>query len=146
MEGRGVKCVLKYRVVLWLTWYRLCSASVSARLIVCIRTYVRACVFFFSGCWMFWRWLHPSSTLINSGSLYRWSSRQAFRSNSVSMLKSSKRSTPTKCFLKAKRSIMSFSSFLRRHPCLSYNHSHRHISGVSLRRVRWVHFHHSQWL
>lgn len=45
MEDRGEKCVLKYRVVLWLTWYRLCSASVSARLIVCMRVCV--CFFFF---------------------------------------------------------------------------------------------------
>lgn len=37
-----------------------------------------------SGCWMFWRWSHPSSTLINSGSLFRWSSPPAFLSNSVS--------------------------------------------------------------
>lgn len=38
---------------------------------------------FVSGCWMCWRWLHPSSTLINSGSLCRWSSLLVFLSNSV---------------------------------------------------------------
>lgn len=41
---------------------------------------------FVSGCWMFWRWLHPSSTLINSGSLFRWSSLLVFLSNSVRKL------------------------------------------------------------
>lgn len=49
--------------------------------------FVFVCWFGFScssGYWMFWKWLHPSSTLINSGSLFRWSSPLAFPSSSVS--------------------------------------------------------------
>lgn len=42
--------------------------------------------------------------------------------------------------------LMVYIMFPCRHPRLSYNHSHRDVSGVSLRWVWRVYFHHSQWL
>lgn len=110
--------------------------------------FVSVCWFGFS-CpsvyWMFSKWLHPSSTLINSGSLFRWSSPPAFPSSLVSrVLYGVANSLPIVhdffvwCVLHVILIIVL--SAPRRHPRVSYDHGHGDVSGVSLRWVWWIHF------
>lgn len=94
---------------------------------------------------MCWRSSPRSSTSTNSESLFRWSFRLGFQSNSVRVCQ------PTAVLLWAwggndLKITFLFCFLPRRHPRLPHHHSNCHLSGIPLRRLWRVYFLHPRWI